>query len=270
MSAIALTIAGSDPTGAAGIAADLKTFHQAGAVGQAVVTLVSVQSVLGVESVVAVDAALVGAQIAAVVAGARPGAVKTGALATEAIVREVAAQLRSAGLRPVVDPVLLSSSGHSLLDEGGRRALVEALLPIARLITPNAPEAEALTGLPVRDLAGAERAGRALIEGGARAVLVKGGHLEGPESIDVLVTQHGVRRYASLRSARRDVRGTGCTLSAAITALLARGEDLETSIELAKSWLTAAIEGAAVVPRGRGSLDHFTPFPLRAQGRGPL
>ncbi len=270
MPKLALTIAGADPTGAAGIAADLKTFHQAGVLGQAVITLVSVQSALGVGRVVPMDAALVQEQLAALLADRRPDAVKTGALATAAIVRVVAEQLAAAGVAPVVDPVMLSTSGHSLLDAAGRLALLEILIPIARLVTPNAPEAEALTGEPVRDLEGAERAARALLARGAAAVLVKGGHLDGPESVDLLVTRERVRVYTAPRSARRDVRGTGCTLSAAITALLSRGADLETSVELAKRWLGSAIERASVTERGRGSLDHTAPFPSLAQDGRPV
>jgi hydroxymethylpyrimidine/phosphomethylpyrimidine kinase len=267
---VALTIAGADPTGAAGIAADLKTFHQAGAIGQAVVTLVTVQSAHGVARVVPMSPELVGEQIAALAVDGRPAAVKTGALGTAEIVRVVARELARAGLAPVVDPVMLSTSGHPLLDDDGQKALLETLVPIARLLTPNAPEAEALTGQPVRDLEEAERAGRMLLERGAQAVLVKGGHLAGLESVDLLVTRDGVRRYASIRSARHDVRGTGCTLSAAITALLGRGLDLETSVELSKAWLTAAIESAPSGSPGRGALDHFAPFPPRARGTGPL
>jgi hydroxymethylpyrimidine/phosphomethylpyrimidine kinase len=267
---VALTIAGFDPTTAAGVGADLRVFHQAGVDGRAVLALLTAQGAQGVTRAVPVEAALVEAQIAALLIEGRPGAVKTGALGSEANVRAIARSLGSAGLAPIVDPVILSSSGHALLDAGGVRALRDVLLPIARLVTPNAPEAEALTGERVEDVASAERAGRAILARGAAAVLVKGGHLEGAECIDVLVTPSGTRLYTAPRSARRDIRGTGCSLSAAITALLADGEDLATSIALAKTWLTAAIEGAPTPAEGRGPLDHFAPFPLRARGRRPV
>jgi hydroxymethylpyrimidine/phosphomethylpyrimidine kinase len=244
----ALTIAGSDPSGGAGLQADLATFGAFGCHGQGVVTALTVQDSLAVHAVAPVDARQVAAQLDALLADAPPAAAKTGMLGTAAVVEAVASAWRTRGPIPlVVDPVLAASSGARLVDAGAVAALLELLLPLATLVTPNAPEASELTGLPVRDSLEAVTAARALLARGARAVLVKGGHLAGDEVTDVLVAAGRADAVAFTRTrvphARR-VRGTGCALSAAIAARLALGDGLADAVCAAGDWVHEGIAGA--------------------------
>jgi hydroxymethylpyrimidine/phosphomethylpyrimidine kinase len=253
----ALTIAGSDPSGGAGIQADLKTFHQHRVYGMAVVTLLTAQSTLGVTRVDVCATDLVEAQLDTLLDDLCPGAAKTGALGSAAMVHAVAERARRFAFPLVVDPVMISKHGAPLLDEDARVAVARRLMPLATLFTPNAHEAEALTGRAVKTLPQARDAARALLDAGARAVLVKGGHLEG-DAVDVLAFDGVVHE---LRAPRLDVRhtyGTGCTYAAAITARLARGESLEDAVRGGKEWLTRAIAGAPGIGRGVGPVDHFT------------
>lgn len=256
---VALTIAGSDPSGGAGIQADLKTFHQHGAYGMAAITLLTVQSTRGVRRVEICAPDLVVQQIEAVLEDIPPGAAKTGALGSAEVVSAVARQAKEFTFPLVVDPVMISKHGHPLLDEGARGALARELMPVATLFTPNAHEAAALAGREVRTLADARDAARALLDRGARAVLVKGGHLEGPPT-DVLATRDGV--LVEIHGERVDTRhthGTGCTYSAAIAARLARGLGLEEAVRASKAWLTDALRRAPGLGRGVGPVDHFAP-----------
>ena len=252
---VALSIAGSDPSGGAGIQADLKTFHQHGVYGCAVVTLLTVQNTRGVTRMDVLDAALVGAQLAAVLDDIPPGAVKTGALGSAAVVEAIATRLATSSVPLVVDPVLAATHGGALLDADGCRALVARLLPRAALVTPNLAEAAALSGRAVVSEADAREAARAIADLGARAVLVKGGHLEG-DAVDTFYVDGHFERLVAPRVATRHTHGVGCALSAAITALLARGVPLIDACARAKQWVSAAIAAAPGLGGGAGPIDH--------------
>jgi hydroxymethylpyrimidine/phosphomethylpyrimidine kinase len=252
---IALTIAGSDPSGGAGMQADLKTFHQHGVYGAGVVTLLTVQNTRGVYRVQALAPDLVAEQLAAVLDDVPPHAAKTGALGSAAVVEAVAERLARTGFPLVVDPVMVSKHGAPLMDEDAQRALVERLLPRATLLTPNAPEAAALWGREVRTLAQAREAARAIAALGPRAVLVKGGHLEG-DPVDVLFAEGTLLEIPSERVQTTQTHGTGCTYSAAITARLAKGESVAEAVRAAKRWLTEALRTAPGVGGGIGPVNH--------------
>ena len=255
---VALTIAGSDPSGGAGIQADLKTFHQHRTYGASVVTLLTVQNTRGVTRVHHMPVDLVLAQLDAVASDIPPLAAKTGALGTAPLVEALARAARGFAFPLVVDPVMISKHGAPLLDAPAVAALRRDLLPRASLITPNAHEAAALSGREVRDLAGARDAARAIADLGAAAVLVKGGHIEGPP-IDVLWAGGELIELPAERVATRHTHGTGCTYSAAITARLARGEPLLEAVRGAKAWLTEALRRAPGLGAGVGPVDHLTP-----------
>ncbi len=260
---VALTVAGSDPSGGAGLQADLKTFHQHGVYGCAVVTLITAQNTRGVTRVVPLEAALVGEQLDAVLEDVPPRAWKTGALGSRAVVEAVAARavaLAARGVPLVVDPVMISKHGAPLIDDAARLALVRALLPHCALVTPNVHEAEALGGLPVRTPEDARRAAAAIAALGPRAVLVKGGHLEGAPT-DFLYVGGAVHALHGERVETRHTHGTGCTLSAAITARLARGESLRDACAGAKRWLHDALVTAPGIGSGFGPVNHLAPVP---------
>ena len=260
MTAIALTIAGSDSGGGAGIQADLKTFSALGVYGASAITAITAQNTLGVTAVEEVSPGLVGAQIDAVLADLEVGAVKIGMLFSAPIVWAVAERLT--GEVPVVlDPVMVAKSGDALLQPEAVAALVEALLPRATLLTPNLPEAaRLLDAAPARDLDEMARQGEALIARGAGAVLMKGGHGKGPSCTDILVVP-GTEpvMLSSERLATRNTHGTGCTLSAAIAAGLAKGLGLEAAVRGAHGYLNAAIRAAErlAVGHGHGPVHHF-------------
>jgi hydroxymethylpyrimidine/phosphomethylpyrimidine kinase len=254
---IALTIAGSDSGGGAGIQADLKTFQRFGVFGTSVLTAVTAQNTRGVRAVHVVPPELVRAQLAALAEDLPPGAVKSGMLATTGLVREVAAGLtRYDWPNYVLDPVMVASSGDRLLDPEAVREVAERLLPLAALVTPNLDEAALLTGQPVRTPEEMERAAARLLELGAGAALLKGGHLPGDELVDVLVTRQGVRQFAARRIRTTATHGTGCTLSAAITAGLALGRPLEQAVEAALEYVRRAIATAPQLGGGSGPLNH--------------
>lgn len=254
----ALTIAGSDPSGGAGLQADLKTFHQHGVYGAAVVSLLTVQNTVAVTRVEPLAPDLVRAQLEAVLADVRPSAVKTGALGSAAVIEAVADARITAPL--VVDPVMISKHGHALVTDDARAALVAKLLPRALLVTPNAHEAEALAGAPITSLDDAAAAAEAIARLGARAVLVKASRLEGPEAVDILYHEGRVLRFAAPRVPSRHVHGSGCSYSAAITAGLAKGAALEEAIAAAKEWMSRAIARAPDVGDGIGPIDHLAPI----------
>ena len=262
---VVLTVAGSDPSGGAGLQADLKTFHQHRVYGGAVVTLLTVQTTERVSRVQVLEADLVREQLQEVLADLRPAAVKAGALGSAEVVRAIApVLLREAHGAPlVIDPVMISKHGHALLDGDAIDACVEELFPIAALLTPNIPEAERLLSHPhpVRIVSreDAEEAALSLARRFGVPVLVKGGHLAG-ESVDVLALGGEIRRFSAPRIDTPHTHGTGCTYSAAITARLARGEPLPAAIERAKRWLTRAIANGPEVGRGIGPVDHLTPL----------
>jgi hydroxymethylpyrimidine/phosphomethylpyrimidine kinase len=254
---IALTIAGSDSGGGAGIQADLKTFHRFGVFGTSVVTAITAQNTRGVHAWSATAPELVRAQLDAVATDLRPAALKSGMLAGIAIVEAVASGIRGHRLAPyVLDPVLAAGSGHELGPPDLARAIAEHLLPLAALVTPNLDEAERLTGAPVRDPRAMERAARDLVARGAGAALVKGGHLDGA-IVDVLFDSREVRTFPRDRIATKHLHGTGCALSAAITALLAQGQDLTDAVADAIDWVHAAIARAPALGAGNGPIDLF-------------
>lgn len=258
MTPTALTIAGSDPSGGAGLQADLKTLHQHGVYGMAVVTLITVQNTQAVTRVEVLDAGLVGQQLDAVLADIPPGAAKTGALGNAAVIEAVAARARTLGCPLVVDPVMVSKHGHALLQPDAVQALTTKLLPVTTLLTPNTHEAAALLGRPVATLSDAREAARRLVDLGPKAVLVKGGHLEG-DPVDVLFHGGRLLELPAPRIATQHTHGTGCTYSAAITARLALGLDLEDAVASAKVWLTEALRTAPGVGKGIGPVNHSTP-----------
>jgi hydroxymethylpyrimidine/phosphomethylpyrimidine kinase len=259
---IALTIAGSDSGGGAGIQADLKTFQQFGVFGTSVIVAITAQNTRGVRAVEPVSPALVRAQLDALAEDLSPAALKTGMLADAALVQLIADTIRANQWRPViVDPVMVATSGDRLLAPGGEGAIREALLPLATLVTPNLDEASLLTGRSVHDVPTMERAGRDLLSLGAQAALVKGGHLAGDALTDVLVTRTGVRHFSHPRLATRSTHGTGCTLSAAITAGLALGRPLDAAVAGGLDFVHRAIAAAPGLGSGRGPLDHTVPAP---------
>jgi hydroxymethylpyrimidine/phosphomethylpyrimidine kinase len=253
----ALTISGSDPSGGAGLQADLKTFHQFGVYGMAVPTLITVQNTQRVSRVEVLPAELVYEQIRAVVEDIPPGAVKTGSLGSAETVETIAALADGWDFPLVVDPVMISKHGAPLMAETARDALVRALLPQAFLVTPNVPEAEALTGLDVRDSDSVAEAARRIADMGPDAVLLKGGHLDG-EPRDLLLYQGSFFEFPGERIETRHTHGTGCTYSAAITALLARGVDLVQAVDRAKRFISAAIADAPGLGSGFGPVEHHT------------
>jgi hydroxymethylpyrimidine kinase/phosphomethylpyrimidine kinase len=218
---IALTIAGSDSGGGAGVQADLKAFQSFGVYGTSVITAVTAQNTLGVTAVHTLPAGIVLAQLAALASDLPAAAVKTGMLATTELVQVVADALDPA-IPYVCDPVMVATSGDRLLEPRAERVILERLIPLAAVVTPNLDEAAILTGLPVHDPEAMERAGKAMLDLGAGAALITGGHLPGEVLVDLLVTRKGIRRFEHPRIHTTSTHGTGCTLSAAITAGLAR------------------------------------------------
>jgi hydroxymethylpyrimidine/phosphomethylpyrimidine kinase len=253
---VALTIAGSDSGGGAGIQADLKTFAAHGVHGACAITAVTAQNTTTVEDILVLPASAVVQQIEAVASDMKPAAVKTGMLATPEIAQAVAASLRRHGLRNlVVDPVLQSSTGHALASGAAARAFFAPLLDLAAVLTPNIPEAEALLEAPVRNLEDMREAARRIAALGPRAVVVKGGHREG-DAVDVLWDGTAIHELRAERLATPHTHGTGCTFSAALTARLAVGTPLVEAVRAAKDYVTEAIRGGYAVGAGRGVLDH--------------
>jgi hydroxymethylpyrimidine/phosphomethylpyrimidine kinase len=267
----ALTIAGSDPSGGAGIQADLKTFAAFGLYGASAITAITVQSTKGVEAVAPLSADLVTAQIEAVAADLSIHATKVGMLGTAAIVEAVAAAIAELDLPlVVVDPVLVSSSGERLLDADGVQTLCLELLPRARVVTPNIPEAEALSGLRIASRDGAREAARRIHGMGAAAVVVTGGHAQwddqgsGPLSegsrrdvVDLLFDGREFHQFRVARVDSRQTHGTGCTFSSAVAAGLALGQELPDAVARAQQYVAGAIAHAPGIGHGRGPLDHF-------------
>jgi hydroxymethylpyrimidine/phosphomethylpyrimidine kinase len=252
----ALTIAGSDSGGGAGIQADLKTFEALGVWGMTAITAVTVQNTKGVSGYQELSPETVGDQIRAVVTDIGVDAAKTGMLASARIVEAVADAVAEVGVpNLVVDPVFVSKHGHPLLQEDAVDALRTRILPLAVLVTPNLHEAARLAGMPVRAEEDMERAGRAILQLGPGAVLVKGGHLEGAEATDLLVTEEGAQRIAAERIDTPHTHGTGCVLSAGIAAHLARGAGLPEAVLKGKSFVTAAIRAALEIGQGIGPVN---------------
>jgi hydroxymethylpyrimidine/phosphomethylpyrimidine kinase len=261
MTPIAVTIAGSDSSGGAGIQADLKTFSALGVYGASVVTALTAQNTRGVAGIHDVPAEFIAAQIDAVFSDLAVGAVKIGMLSQVATIEAVAAGLdRYRQSNVVLDPVMVASSGDRLLAPAAVEWLRQLLIPRARLVTPNLPEAAALldTAMATNESTMREQAEK-LLALGAKAVLIKGGHDSGPESVDLLVEPHAVARLAADRIATKNTHGTGCTLSSAIAAGLAKGQPLAQAVRAAKAYVTDAIAAAdrLSIGSGRGPVHHF-------------
>jgi hydroxymethylpyrimidine/phosphomethylpyrimidine kinase len=255
---IALTIAGSDSGGGAGIQADLKTFAAHRVYGTSAVTAVTAQNTLGVSSWEAISADLVTAQIEAVEGDIGIDAVKTGMLANAAIVEAVAAAIESLDLgNVVIDPVMIAKGGDRLLDMEAVGAIKAELLKHATVLTPNIPEAEVLGEMAIKTLDDMRGAARRILGLGPRVVVVKGGHLGGPESIDVVCSSAGEFELRGPRLPGRHTHGTGCTFAAAIAANLALGHPVEQALRSAREYLEGAIRHAPGVGRGHGPLNHF-------------
>jgi len=252
----ALSIAGSDPSGGAGIQADLKTFHQHKVYGMAVITLLTAQNTRDVQAVYVMKPAQVIRQLEAVLSDIPPHAAKTGALGDEKVLRAVARAARGFRFPLVVDPVMVSKHGALLLKKNAVRIFIKELLPYATLVTPNLCEAEVLSGIKVCDPESMEKAARIIAGFGPRAVLVKGGHLKG-DALDLFYQDGRVRFFKAPRIRTRHTHGTGCTYSAAITAELAKGKSLFAAIASAKKFITRAIRTAPGLGRGRGPVNHF-------------
>lgn len=268
---VALTIAGSDSGGGAGIQADLKTFAALDVYGTCAVTAVTAQNTVEVTGVEELSPDLVGLQIDAVVRDIGVDAAKTGMLSSCAIIEVVADRLREHGIEQVVvDPVMVAKSGARLLDPAAVSSLVENLVPLALVVTPNLPEAEALVGFSIEedDEQAKGRAARRIVEMGARAALIKGGHGRGKESVDLLYASGRFRAYRAPRIETTSTHGTGCTFSAAIAAGLARGLELDQAVEQAKRYLTAALRHGVAIGKGHGPLGHFTSCSLWTESPG--
>jgi len=255
MTYTALTIAGSDPSGGAGIQADLKTFHQRGVYGMSVLTLVTVQNTQRVSAVEILSPQLVSDQLDAVLEDIPPAAAKTGALGSLEIVELLAVKACRFEFPLVVDPVMISKHGRPLMSEQARAAVSSLLLPRAFLVTPNLYEAGELAGMAVSNLDSMKEAAMKIAALGARSVLLKGGHLES-EAVDVLYFEDRFELYRSPRITTPHTHGTGCTLSACIAAELAKGNALPEAVETAKKYVTRAIETNPGLGKGSGPVNH--------------
>lgn len=255
---IALTIAGSDSGGGAGIQADLKTFQELGTFGTSVLTAVTAQNTLGVQGVYPVPLEGILQQLSSVFSDLRPHALKTGMLYSAEIVTALTEKLQEwgGGVPVICDPVMIAKGGMSLLKQEAQDAIRVHLFPLCTLVTPNVPEAEVLTGFTIRTVADMVRAGRELQQLGAENVLVKGGHMEGERALDVLVTPEEVLLFHSPRIDTKETHGTGCTYSAAITANLAKGMDLTSAIHAGKAFVHAAIAHPLHLGGGHGPTNH--------------
>ncbi|EZH65347.1 phosphomethylpyrimidine kinase [Bacillaceae bacterium JMAK1] len=254
----ALTIAGTDPTGGAGIQADLKTFQELGVFGMSVITSVVSQNTLGVRSFVDMNEEFIESQIDAVFEDIRPDAVKTGMLSNPSAIAIVAKKLKEYNVSDyVLDPVMVASSGHELISQEARQSVKEELLPLATLVTPNLPEAEALTGLTIETIEDMKEAGRILVEEyGVKAALIKGGHYKG-EADDYLYNGSEFLKFSAKRFDTKHTHGSGCTYAAAITARLAEGDSLNQAVEHGKSYITSAISNPLEIGKGQGPTNHW-------------
>jgi hydroxymethylpyrimidine/phosphomethylpyrimidine kinase len=257
-----MTIAGSDSGGGAGIQADLKTFAALGVYGSSAITAVTAQNTVGVRAIHDVPVDVIAAQIDAVLEDIGADAVKTGMLSSPSIIETVAGRLRAHGVTAlVVDPVMVAKSGDRLLREDAIRALCELLLPLAAVVTPNAPEAGVLSGVDVTDVESAREAARRIAALGPRLVIVKGGHLEGDTSDDLVFDGARFETLSGRRIATRHTHGTGCTFSAAIAAYLARGLAPLDAVREARVYLQGAIEHAEPLGSGHGPVNHLWRIP---------
>ncbi|CAM4288653.1 bifunctional hydroxymethylpyrimidine kinase/phosphomethylpyrimidine kinase [Paenibacillus macerans] len=268
----ALTIAGSDSGGGAGIQADLKTFQELGVFGMSAITAVTVQNTLGVRNVYPLPPEAAAEQIGAVGSDLAPDALKTGMLFSAEIIRAVAGQIRAFGwARVVVDPVMIAKGGAALLLPEAVAALKEYLLPLAQVVTPNIPEAEALSGIPITGMAGRREAAKRIHSLGAKHVVIKGGHDEsgGGRIVDLLYDGAGFTEFDGRRIMTRHTHGTGCTFSAAVAAELAKGAAAAEAISTARAFIQAAIEDELGLGLGHGPTNHWAYRRRKEQGVRP-
>ncbi|MHC1727912.1 MAG: bifunctional hydroxymethylpyrimidine kinase/phosphomethylpyrimidine kinase [Syntrophobacteraceae bacterium] len=253
----ALTIAGSDSGGGAGIQADIKTFSALGVYGMSAIAALTSQNTVGVNAIVEIDPDFVSSQIRSVVLDIGVDAVKTGMLSNAAIISRVASDLRDLRLeKVVVDPVMVAKSGDRLLKADAVEAIIRELFPLAMVITPNLHEAEALTGLRVENAEDMRKAAVKLKTFGPKYVVVKGGHLAG-NPMDLLYDGNSFREYTNIRHQTPHTHGTGCTFASAIAACLAKGFAVENAVERAKAYITGAIAHGLPLGRGHGPVHHF-------------
>jgi hydroxymethylpyrimidine/phosphomethylpyrimidine kinase len=255
-----LILAGSDSSGGAGVQADIKTVTALGGYAATAITAITVQNTLGVTGVHPIPPEVVEAQARAVLDDIGADALKTGMLGDAAMVATVARVLASTAAPAVVDPVMVAKGGASLLPDAALAAVRERLIPLAALLTPNAPEAEALTGIAVIDLDGQRRAGEALLMAGAKSVLMKGGHVPGDRVVDLLLTTAGETLFEAERLETRHTHGTGCTLASACAVGLAQGLSLEEAVARAWAYVHEALRRAPGLGKGHGPLDHAWPL----------
>lgn len=269
-----LIVAGSDSGGGAGIQADIKSVTALGGFAMTAITALTAQNTLGVHGVFGVDTDFVARQMRVVLDDLGADAIKTGMLHNVDVIETVARELDelAPGVPLVADPVMVAKGGARLLDDGAHQAMAELILPRATVLTPNAPEAQALTGIEVADEAGQQRAGERLLDMGVQAALVKGGHVPGDEVVDLLVTPEGTVRFADARIDSAHTHGTGCTLASSIAAGIAQGMSMADAVARARRYVRAAILSAPGFGHGHGPLDHgvtvdpasFDPEPLES------
>lgn len=253
----ALTIAGSDSGGGAGIQADLKTFTVLDVFGMSALTAITAQNTLGVHGIYNLPLEAIEQQIDAVASDIGVDAVKTGMLSQVPIIETVARKIKENNIRNlVVDPVMVAKGGARLLENDSQQALIDHLLPLATVVTPNLPEAEVLIGREIRTLADMQEAAKIIHSFGVKNVVVKGGHLEG-DAIDILFDGHGFEQFQSVRHETQHTHGTGCTFSAAITAELAKGRSVREAVETAKEFITCAIRDTLGLGQGHGPTNHW-------------
>lgn len=258
MTVKALSIAGFDTSGGAGVLADIKTFASMGVYGVSVVTALTAQNTTSVRDVFPIPPAFVTQQLNAIFDDIKINSAKTGMLYEAEVVEAVASALSERPeIKTVVDPVMSASSGETLLKHGAAKALVMKLFPISYLVTPNALEASVLTGVAITDLESMKDAAKKIAGLGPGSVLVKGGHVEGDDVTDVLYTEGEIFKFRKKRMDTSHTHGTGCALSAAITAVLAQGEDVVTAVDVAERFMEKALRGAFPVGAGPGSIDHM-------------
>ena len=256
----ALTIAGSDSGAGAGIQADLKTFAALGVYGTSAITAITAQNTVGVTQVLAWSPKLVGAQIDAVIGDIGTDALKTGMLANAAIIDMVVRKIREHRLKNVVvDPVMVATSGDLLIQKNAVTALRSELIPLATVATPNIPEAEELTGMKLRSSEEIREAAMSISQMGAKSVVIKGGHLEGP-ALDLFYDGKKFIALSAPRIRTKNTHGTGCTFSAAIAASLAKGEKIDSAVALAKKFITRAIQSSFSIGAGHSPVHHFHRF----------
>jgi len=261
----ALTIAGSDPSGGAGIQADLKTFHAHGVFGMSVITAVTVQNTQKVYSVQEIDPQIIYDQVVYLFEDIRIDAVKIGMVSSIVLIETIAKALKNVNLPPVIlDPVMISKSGYRLLNHDAQKALIQNLFPLAEVVTPNIYEAEALTDAKIESTDEMKHAAARILKLGAKKVVVKGGHLGGKFATDILYDGIIFKELTEKRIETKNTHGTGCTFSSAIAANLAKGIDFFKAVSNAKAYITGAIEHSLELGHGHGPVDHFFNFQERA------